>query len=317
MTRKALITGCAGFIGSHLTQRLLREGLHVIGVDGFLDNYDVALKLRNLSLIGNHPLFIFHSSMLSERRWEQWLEEVDLVFHLAALPGVRTSWGKAFSDYVIHNLIATQSLLDACTQIKRSPKIIVSSSSSVYGTMKEGLTGEQSPKHPISPYGVTKAAMEDICRVYVETFHLPVVILRYFTVYGPRQRPDMAFQQFFRQIHRGESVTLYGDGQQSRDFTYVSDATEANLLAAKYGEPGDVFNIGGEREIKLLEVLELMGELTAHTPKLVHAPPVPGDSRRTCADISLARSKLGYQPQVKLEEGLRLQWEEIRAQLKA
>lgn len=314
--RKVLITGCAGFIGSHLTQRLLQEGHHVVGVDGFIDNYDVACKLRNLSLIGQHSLFTFHSALLSEKRWEEWLDEVDLVFHLAALPGVRTSWGKAFSDYLAHNLLATQELLDACTRLKTAPKVIISSSSSVYGTMREGMTDEQSPIHPISPYGVTKAAMEQICRVYVEAYGLPVVMLRYFTVYGPRQRPDMAFHRFFKQLLRGEPITVYGDGLQSRDFTFVSDAVEANLLAEKYAGPGDVYNIGGDREIKLKEVLELMGQLTSTVPAVVHLPAIAGDSRRTSADIRLAQSKLGYHPKVKLEEGLRLQLEDIRAQLK-
>ncbi|MEJ8544811.1 NAD-dependent epimerase/dehydratase family protein [Brevibacillus borstelensis] len=313
---KALITGCAGFIGSHLTQRLLQEGHQVVGVDGFIDNYDVACKLRNLSLIGQHSLFAFHSALLSEKRWEEWLDGVDLVFHLAALPGVRTSWGKAFSDYLAHNVLATQELLDACTRLKTAPKVIISSSSSVYGTMREGMTDEQSPIQPISPYGVTKAAMEQICRVYVEAYSLPVVLLRYFTVYGPRQRPDMAFHRFFKQMLHGEPITVYGDGLQSRDFTFVADAVEANLLAAKHAGPGDVYNIGGDREIKLMEVLELMGKLTKRAPAVVHLPAIAGDSLRTSADIRLAQAKLGYRPQVKLEEGLRLQLEDICAQMK-
>lgn len=311
---KALVTGCAGFIGSHLTQRLLQEGVTVIGIDGFLDNYDVAAKLRNLSQIGPHPAFTFHSAMLQEQRWKDWLDGVEVVYHLAALPGVRTSWGSAFSDYVNHNILATQALLEACLHCPKPPVVVVSSSSSVYGTMQGSLTDEKAPLHPVSPYGVTKEAMEQICQVYVKAHGLPVTMLRYFTVYGPRQRPDMAFHQFFRQLLKGAAVNIYGDGQQSRDFTYVADAVEANLLAAKHASPGDVFNVGGDREIKLIDVLSIMGNLLKVTPTIHFLPSTVGDSQRTCADIGLAKSKLGYRPQVPLEEGLRLQLEEIQKQ---
>jgi UDP-glucuronate 4-epimerase len=309
---KILVTGCAGFIGSHLTQRLLQDGHSVIGVDGFLENYDIAHKLSNLSLIGTHPHFSFHSQMLQTENWGQWLHDVEVVYHLAALPGVRSSWGRAFSDYVTHNLLVTQSLLEACLKRKEPPKIVVASSSSVYGTMHESLTDEKAPILPVSPYGVTKAAMEQICRVYVETHRLPVVMLRYFTVYGPRQRPDMAFHRFLRHMLRGEPIVVYGDGRQSRDFTFVFDAVEATLLAARYGTPGEVFNIGGDREVRLLDVLELMGQLLNQKPRIDFAAGQAGDSLRTCADISLANRRLGYAPRVSLEQGLRLQLEDIR-----
>lgn len=313
---KALVTGCAGFIGSHLTQRLLNDGVTVTGIDGYLDNYDVAAKLRNLAEIGSHPAFTFHSAMLQAQRWDEWLDGVDVVYHLAALPGVRSSWGKAFSDYVGHNILATQSLLEACLQRLKPPVIVVSSSSSVYGTMQGSLTDESAPLRPISPYGVTKESMEQICQVYVKAFGLPVTMLRYFTVYGPRQRPDMAFHRFFRQLLKGAPVAIFGDGQQSRDFTYVSDAVEANLLAASHAAPGDVYNIGGDREIRLIDVLTIMGNLMNITPKISFLPSSVGDSQRTCADIRLAQSRLGYRPQVSLEDGLRLQLDDIRAQAK-
>jgi UDP-glucuronate 4-epimerase len=309
---KVLVTGCAGFIGSHLTQRLLQDGHSVIGIDGFLENYDIAYKLSNLSLIGTHPRFSFHSQMLQMENWEQWLHGIEVVFHLAALPGVRSSWGRSFSDYVSHNLLVTQSLLEACLKQQEPPKIVVASSSSVYGTMQESLTDEKAPIRPVSPYGVTKAAMEQICRVYVETHRLPVVMLRYFTVYGPRQRPDMAFHRFLRQMLRGEPIVIYGDGRQSRDFTFVSDAVEATLLAARFGTLGEVFNIGGDREIRLLDVLELMGQLLQQEPQIEFAAGQAGDSLRTCANISLANLRLGYSPRVSLEQGLRLQLEDMR-----
>lgn len=314
--RKALVTGCAGFIGSHLTQRLLQDGVTVIGIDGYLDNYDVAAKLRNLGEIGSHPSFTFHSTMLQAQRWKEWLDGVDVVFHLAALPGVRNSWGKAFSDYVDHNILATQLLLEACLQQPKPPVVVASSSSSVYGTMLSSITDENAPLSPVSPYGVTKECMEQICLVYVKAYGLPVTMLRYFTVYGPRQRPDMAFHRFFRQLMKGDEVAVFGDGQQSRDFTYVSDAVEANILAARHAAPGEIFNVGGNREIKLIDVLSIMGKLMNLTPKIRYLTGPLGDSLRTCADIQLAESRLGYRPQVPLEEGLRLQLEDMRAQAK-
>lgn len=313
---KALVTGCAGFIGSHLTQRLLQDGVVVIGVDGFLDNYDVSAKLRNLAEIGRHPAFTFHSTMLQTQRWNEWLDGVDVVYHLAALPGVRNSWGKAFSDYVHHNILATQQLLEACLQRPKPPVVVASSSSSVYGTMQGTFTDESAPLRPVSPYGVTKEAMEQICRVYVKAYGLPITMLRYFTVYGPRQRPDMAFHRFFRQMMKGDPVVIYGDGQQTRDFTFVSDAVEANILAAKHAAPGEIFNVGGDREIKLLDVLSIMGGLLNTTPNLSFQKGPAGDSQRTCADIQLAQTRLGYRPQVPLEEGLRLQLADMRAQAK-
>ncbi|CFJ34025.1 NAD-dependent epimerase/dehydratase [Mycobacterium tuberculosis] len=311
---KALVTGCAGFIGSHLTQRLLRDGATVIGIDGFLDNYDVAAKLRNLAEIGTHPAFTFHSAMIQANRWEEWLEGVDVVYHLAALPGVRSSWGTAFTDYVSHNILGTQSLLEACLKLAKPPVIVASSSSSVYGTMEGDKTDEQTPLLPISPYGVTKASMEQICQVYVKAFGLPVTMLRYFTVYGPRQRTDMAFHRFFRHLMKGETVSIYGDGQQSRDFTFVTDAVEANILAAQYADPGDIFNIGGDREFKLIDVLNLMGSLLNVSPKITYMADSAGDSKRTSADIRFATGKLGYKPRVALEEGLRLQLADLQAQ---
>jgi len=313
---KALVTGCAGFIGSHLTQRLLSEGVTVIGVDGFLDNYDIAAKLRNLAEIGNHPAFTFHSTLLQAQRWKDWLEGVDVVYHLAALPGVRNSWGAAFTDYINHNVLATQMLLEACLQRPNPPAVVVSSSSSVYGTMQGTFTDETAPLRPVSPYGVTKESMEQICQVYVKAYGLRVAMLRYFTVYGPRQRPDMAFHRFFRQMLKGDRVVVYGDGKQSRDFTYVSDAVEANVLAARHAAPGEIFNVGGDREIKLLDVLAIMSGLLNTTPNIVFQQGPAGDSLRTCADIQLAQTRLEYRPQVAIEDGLRLQLADMRAQAK-
>ncbi len=305
--KKALVTGCAGFIGSHLTERLLADGYHVTGVDGMVANYDTRVKLRNLISFVQHPRFVFVPSLLQANRWGEWLDGVEEVYHLAALPGVRSSWGHAFGDYAEHNLTVTQQLLEACVGRSHLNKIVVASSSSVYGTMRDGLTSEAAPFAPLSPYGVTKAAMEMLCQVYVSNHRLPVVILRYFTVYGPRQRPDMAFHRFIRHMLRKERIEIYGDGRQTRDFTFVSDAVEANLLAAIHGRPGEVYNIGGDREISLLEVIALIADLLGHDPQTVFLPEQPGDSRRTCADITRATERLGYRPSVTLKEGLRRQ----------
>ncbi|MGC5328367.1 NAD-dependent epimerase/dehydratase family protein [Brevibacillus sp. SYSU BS000544] len=302
--RKVLVTGCAGFIGSHLTEHLLGEGNTVIGIDGFLTNYDVTIKHRNLSSFINHPRFSFYSSLLQDNQWDQWLDGVEIVFHQAALPGVRSSWGKAFSTYIDHNVAVTQQLLEACRRVESIQSIVIASSSSVYGTMKPGFTNEEAPLHPLSPYGVTKLAMESLCQVYSEAFHLPIVLLRYFTVYGPRQRPDMSFHRFIRQIANNEALPIYGDGKQTRDFTFISDAVMANWLAAKNGKPGEVYNIGGNREVSLLEVVDCLGELMGRKPVLQFLPEQMGDSRHTRADISKAQQQLGYQPKVSLETGL-------------
>lgn len=309
--KKALVTGCAGFIGSHLTERLLQEGYKTTGIDGFVSNYDIASKQRNIRSFADHPHFTFYQTLLQTEQWEEWLEGVEVVYHQAALPGVRSSWGRAFASYVEHNLIVTQRLLDACREQGSIKKIVIASSSSVYGTMPKELTNEHAPQSPLSPYGVTKAAMEQLCQAYVKAYALPIVILRYFTVYGPRQRPDMAFQRFFRNLLRAEPLQIYGDGQQSRDFTYVSDAVEANLRAARCGAAGDVYNIGGNREISLNEVIACMAEVAGVKPQLQYLPEQVGDSRRTCADITLAKEKLGYAPRVSLEDGLRLQFQSL------
>ncbi|MGE5704339.1 MAG: NAD-dependent epimerase/dehydratase family protein [Clostridia bacterium] len=312
--KTALVTGCAGFIGSHLTRKLLESGYHVVGIDSFVTNYEVEIKQRTIRSFLTHPHFTFFAMSLQQMDWQAVLPGVDEIYHQAALPGVRNSWGSTFATYVDHNITATQMLLEGCLSSGTHAKIVIASSSSVYGTMQEGLTNETAAIRPVSPYGVTKAAMEQICNVYVQAHGLPVVMLRYFTVYGPGQRPDMAFHRFISHMLRGKPILLYGDGKQSRDFTYVSDIVEANLLAAQHGSPGDIFNIGGDREVELLEVVRLIGELMNTSPQLTHLPPQPGDSRRTCADIRLARHKLGYQPAVSLRAGLAEQIRSLQVQ---
>ncbi|QOT00495.1 GDP-mannose 4,6-dehydratase [Brevibacterium sp. JNUCC-42] len=312
MRKKAVVTGCAGFIGSHLTERLLAEDYEVIGVDSLLSNYPLSYKERNIAHSLQDSRFHYITQPVQDVDWSYVLEGVHSIFHLAALPGVRASWGDAFQEYVNHNVTATQILLEASLTHDTLQKIVLASSSSVYGTMQEGLTQETAPLLPLSPYGVTKVSMEYLMQAYVKAYQLPVVSLRYFTVYGPRQRPDMAFHRFFRAMMQKEPIQIYGDGSQSRNFSYVHDVVEANLLASEYGQAGEIYNIGGEREISLLEAVSLMAKILRVKPDITFTMEEKGDSRRTCADISLAAQQIGYRPHTSLEQGLYQQFQDIK-----
>ena len=302
-----LVTGAAGFIGSHLCNRLLDDGERVIGVDCFTDFYDPSLKRRNLSGLLGRSGFELREIDLREAPLEPILDSVDAVFHQAAQAGVRSSWGMRFGEYSTINIEATQRLLEACRgRVPGLRRFVYASSSSIYGDAPRYPTSEEDPTLPISPYGVTKLAGELLVRLYARSYGLPAVSLRYFTVYGPRQRPDMGFHRFLRAISLGEAITVYGDGEQTRDFTYVSDAVEANLLAFRAAtEPGATFNIGGGSRTSVREILALMERITGKEARVVRAPSVPGDVRHTGADTSRARSVLGYRPRVGLEDGLR------------
>ncbi|WP_074956492.1 NAD-dependent epimerase/dehydratase family protein [Alicyclobacillus macrosporangiidus] len=238
----ALVTGCAGFIGSHLCERLLDEGERVIGVDVFTANYPRWIKQRNLAAVAGRPGFTLLEQSLLEADLRPLLQQVDVVYHQAALPGVRTSWGQSFGDYVSHNILATQRLLEAAREVPVR-RLVCASSSSVYGGMT-GPVGEDGPLRPISPYGVTKLSAEQLCQLYALQFGLSVVCLRYFTVFGPRQRPDMAIHRFIRAVLHRQPLTVYGDGEQTRDFTLIHDAVTANLLAAQAPGARGVYNIG-------------------------------------------------------------------------
>lgn len=254
---KALVTGCAGFIGSTLTDRLLRDGYDVIGIDRFSDYYPREIKDRNLSSAMQHPQFTLIEKDIMEI---ESFPEVEYVFHLAAQPGVRASWGNIFDIYVRDNIQATQRLLE---YYKDHPirKFVFSSSSSVYGNIELPMH-EDRMVQPVSPYGVTKLAAEHLCHLYWENYAVPVISLRYFTVYGPRQRPDMGIHKFIRAIQNGEEITIYGDGHQTRDFTYVDDVVDANILAAKTNICGEVFNIGGGNRISVIELIQEIEEVT-------------------------------------------------------
>ena len=309
---RSVITGVAGFIGSHLAEKLLELGHEVVGVDRFLDNYARDLKDANLSLLIKHPAFTFINEDLAHMELRQLLERTAYVFHLAAQPGVRSSWGEEFSHYSHNNILATQFLLEACKQVKVQ-KFIYASSSSVYGDTDDLPMRENGRTRPVSPYGVSKLAAEHLCYLYWKAFGIPTVSLRFFTVYGPRQRPDMFFHILMRHLLLGDEIPLYDDGQQSRDFTYCSDIVEGLTAAAFYPGSGEVFNLGGGGEIALREAIALVEKISGRKAKLKGLDRQRGDVRRTRASLAQAKKRLGYKPLVSLEEGLSRQWEWISA----
>jgi len=304
---RCLVTGVAGFIGSHLAERLVDEGWEVVGVDCFTDYYPRPLKEANLTRLRDEPCFCLIEADLGSADLAPLLEGVEVIFHQAAQAGVRASWGTSFADYTYHNVLATQRLLEA---VKGLPlrKFVYASSSSVYGDTPDLPMRETSLPRPYSPYGVTKLAAEHLCELYRRNFGVPTVSLRYFTVYGPRQRPDMGFHRFIRFVLSGQPVPVYGDGEQTRDFTFVSDAVEANLLALAEGATG-VFNIGGGSRVTVNHVLQLLAELLGVQVHVEHREKQHGDVRHTWADTTAAREVLGFVPKVGLREGLTAQVE--------
>jgi len=300
---RALVTGAAGFIGSHLSEALLEQGVELVATDCFTDYYPRWVKELNLSAVVGHPRCRFVEGDLTQLNLAGLLNGVDYIFHQAAQPGVRASWGATFESYVHNNVLATQRLLEAAKQ-QRVRKVIYASSSSVYGDAEAYPTREGMAPQPVSPYGVTKLAAEHLCSLYWREFSLPVVSLRYFTAYGPRQRPDMAMTRFIRAALDGHPIEIYGGGWQSRDFTYVDDVVAANLLASEKARPGRVYNIGGGVEVTVNEIIRTLERLVGETLRTVHREEGPGEARRTSADTSLARKELGYRPRVGLEEGL-------------
>ncbi len=310
---RAVVTGAAGFIGSHLCGRLLQEGAEVLGIDAFLPNYPRAWKEANLAPLRDQAGFRFLEGDLAAVNLPPLLAEVDVVFHQAAMPGVRSSWGADFQVYVDHNIRATQRLLEAAVGLPHLRRIVYASSSSVYGDAPALPLREDAVPQPVSPYGVTKLAAEHLCRLYAVASGVPTVSLRYFTVYGPRQRPDMAFHRFAAAILQGREVVVYSDGEQTRDFTFIDDAVEANLrAAARPVEPGAVINVGGGARISLNAALKLLEEAAGRKARIVHAEAQRGDMRHTYADTRRAQAALGFRPAVPVAEGLRreLAWME-------
>lgn len=300
---KALVTGAAGFIGSHLTATLLDLGAEVIGLDCFTDYYARSLKDANLAVNRHRPGFHFVEGRIQDVDLRTLLSGVTHVFHLAAQAGVRKSWGRDFRVYSDNNVDASQQLLEACVNLPLQ-KFVYASSSSIYGDNVSIPMRETALPQPVSPYGVTKLAAEQLCYLYHVNHGVPTSSLRYFTVYGPRQRPDMGFHRFISAAIAGDPITLYGDGEQTRDFTFVHDAVAATVAAGERGIPGRAYNIGGGSRVSINQVLDIIGRVSGRSLDVRREPAQKGDMRDTFADTSLARADLGFIPAVSLEEGI-------------
>ncbi|HJW75751.1 MAG TPA: NAD-dependent epimerase/dehydratase family protein [Thermoleophilia bacterium] len=322
---RILITGAAGFVGSSLVDRLLADGHDVVGVDSFEDYYPRRFKQANLEAARRHERFTMHEANLITLATSastsvdsstgsvdpntgdgsplaQVLEDVDVVYHLAAQAGVRASWGRSFRVYTDNNVLATQLLLEACRHVGLRT-FVYASSSSVYGDTDRLPMSEDAVCRPVSPYGVTKLAAEHLAYLYRKNFGVPTVSLRFFTVYGPRQRPDMAFHKFIRAMLRGEPLEIYGSGDQTRDFTFIDDIVDG-LVAAAQARPGSVYNLGGGSRVTLNHALGVLHDALGAEQKLDAQPDQAGDVRHTWADLTRARADLGYEPKVGLETGL-------------
>jgi nucleoside-diphosphate-sugar epimerase len=303
---RILLTGVAGFIGSHLAEAFLERGFEVVGVDCLTDFYDVRLKRANLESLVGRSGFRFVEADLCTCDLDALLDGASIVSHHAAQAGVRTSWGSQFVEYTRRNVDATQRLLEAVRE-KPLEKFIYASSSSVYGRAENGLMDEELRPQPVSPYGVTKLAAENLVQLYHWSYGVPTVSLRYFTVFGPRQRPDMAFHRFIRAALLGQPLSVFGDGGQSRDFTFVEDVVQANLAAMDSDAAGAILNIGGGARVDLHGVLATLERILGRPVARTHGGPMRGDMRHTAADISRARRLIGYEPKWNLERGLERQ----------
>ena len=294
---KYVVTGAAGFIGSQLALALVEAGHEVVGVDCFTDSYDPAEKEENARGLEVRRLDLVEETLD--------LDGVDGVFHLAAQPGVR-SFGDVFPLYVRQNLLATQRVLEACA--RAGVRVVFASSSSVYGDAEAYPTSEDSPLRPISPYGITKLGGEHLARSYALAFGLDAVILRYFTVYGPRQRPDMFFRRVCEALLAGSTFEIYGSGAQSRSFTYVGDAVAATIAAMERGETGALFNVGGGEEATMLESIAALERIAGRALDVRRAGRAEGDVSRTSADVNRIRAALGWRPETRLDDGLAAMW---------
>lgn len=302
---RALITGVAGFVGSHLAEALLTSGHEVIGLDAFIDYYSRPAKERNLAAALSHPRFSLRELDLRSDDLSGLLDGVDAVIHLAAIPGLPQSWTR-FDDYLTCNAVATQRLLEAARGA-RLRRFLHVSTSSVYGSVAE--SGEETLPRPISPYGVTKLAGEHLVQAYGAAFGLPWIILRYFSIYGPRQRPDMAYHIFIESLLDGRPIRVFGDGSRSRTSTYVDDCVRGTLMALEGGRIGETYNIGGSEAVTVSQVVDMLGRLVGVEPIVEYAPERVGDQVRTRASTEKARAHFGYQATIPVEEGLRRQVE--------
>lgn len=304
---KALVTGVAGFIGSHLATALLDRGATVVGIDCFTDYYPRPLKEANLEANRARTGFSFAEVRIQDADLAALLDGVTHVFHLAAQAGVRKSWGRDFRTYTENNVEASQQLLEACVG-RPLHRFVYASSSSLYGDNVQIPMRENAVPQPVSPYGVTKLAAEQLCYLYFVNHAVPTTSLRYFTVYGPRQRPDMAFHRFIRASLDGKPITLYGDGEQTRDFTFVADAVAATVAAGDRGVPGRAYNVGGGSRVSMNQVIDIIGRVAGKPLEVRREPAQKGDMRDTYADTSMARADLGFSPSVTLEQGIEAEY---------
>jgi nucleoside-diphosphate-sugar epimerase len=304
---RSLVTGSAGFIGSHLTAALLDQGDEVVGLDCFTDYYAREIKEANLAVNAGRRGFRFVESRIEQADLKALLSGVTHVFHLAAQAGVRKSWGTRFSEYLDNNIQASQVLLEACVDAPLQ-KFVYASSSSVYGNATKVPMREDDLPRPHSPYGVTKLAAEQLGNLYQANYGVPVTSVRYFTVYGPRQRPDMAFHRFMRAHVDGKPIDLFGDGDQTRDFTFVSDAVSATIAAGRSGVPGRVYNVGGGSRVTLNQALDVLERVVGGPLMITRGAVQRGDVRDTLADTTLAAADFGFAPAVSLQAGLAAQW---------
>jgi UDP-glucose 4-epimerase len=310
---KAVVTGAAGFIGSHLVESLLADGREVVGVDSFTDYYPRPAKERNLAAARDHRAFRLVEGRVQDLDLAPLLEGAGEVYHLAAQAGVRASWGRDFEVYTENNVLATQRLLEAGAAA-RVPRLVYASSSSVYGDAAALPLREDAVCRPVSPYGVTKLAAEHLAGLYHVNMDVPAVSLRYFTVYGPRQRPDMAFHRFLKAARDGSAIQVFGDGGQTRDFTYVADIVAATRAAALSGRPGGVYNVGGGERVALNDVVARIEAVTGRRLEVVRQGAQKGDMRDTFADTTAAARDLRFRSTVTLDEGLAREWEWVRGQ---
>ena len=297
---KCLVTGAAGFIGSHLCERLLQLGHQVVGLDAFIPYYPRPVKENNLAAARSHPAFRFHALDLRTDPLAPLLKGVEVVFHLAAMAGLPRSWTD-FDLYESCNVLGTQRLVEAVRPLRSLRRFVHASTSSVYGRYASG--DEALPTRPISPYGVTKLAAESLARAFCEEYGLPVVVLRYFSVYGPRQRPDMGYHKFIRALLAGEPLTVFGDGMQVRGNTYIDDCVAATVAAVE-ALPGEVYNVGGGEAATVWDILQRLEKIIGKSANVRREPARPGDQRYTSADTAKLTRHLGWQPQVGLDEGL-------------
>lgn len=313
---RTLVTGVAGFVGSTLAERLLADGHAVVGIDNFTPYYGRAIKEHNLATLRAQPGFTFMDGDLNALDLRATLDGVEVVFHQAAQAGVLASWGETFQTYIDSNIRAMQRLLEAARDQPALQRFVYASSSSVYGNTRDLPARETGMTAPVSPYGVTKLAGEHLCHLYATNFGVPTVSLRYFTVYGPRQRPDMAIHKFIRATLTDQPITVYGDGSQTRDFTYITDIVAANLAAATRDlAPGSVYNTGGGSRISVAELIDLIQELAGNRTQLNHIAKQAGDAKHTAADLTAARRDLGFAPQVGHRDGISAEIAWMRAGL--